>query len=117
MASRSCINDGSRNKVESYVLTHFAVFWWIVQRIGPLKRFFNRLLIRRAISKTKPRPHQFSMYADYTCWPSLTDRKFSGRHMAPAPKFNESLPPPEKVELLFLRREGRCLMSPKSTVL
>jgi prostaglandin-endoperoxide synthase 2 len=117
MASRSRINDGWRNKFESYVLTHFAVFWWVVQRIAALRRIFNRLLIRRAISKTKPRPHQFSMYADYTCWASLTDHKFSGRHMAAAPEFNASLPSAEQVELLFVRPKGRCLMSPKSTVL
>jgi prostaglandin-endoperoxide synthase 2 len=118
MAVRSRINDGWKNRIESYVLTHFGFFWRLVRRIGPLNRWFNGLLIRRAISKTKPRPHQFSMFADYTCWPSLTDRVYSGRHMAAATaQYCESLPPLEAATELFRRPAGQCEMSPKSTVL
>jgi prostaglandin-endoperoxide synthase 2 len=118
MAARSRIHDGLKSRIESYVLTHFGFFWRLVQRIGPLNRWFNRLLIRRAIAKTKPRPHQYSMFADYTCWPSLTDRVYSGRHMAAATaKYCDSLPPLEAATELFRRPAGRCEMSPKSTVL
>jgi len=70
-------------------------------------RFFNkvglggpvsRLVINDYAGSTTPRPRPFSMWSavspalksdpdyvsDYTTWPGLTDKKFSGRHLSPA---------------------------------
>jgi len=70
---------------------------------GPVSRF----VINDYADSTTPRPRPFSMWSpadaaqtaapdyvsDYTSWPSLTDKKFSGRHLEPAdPAYIARLP-------------------------
>jgi len=100
--------------------------------------FINRLAINRMAGATKPRPRPFSLWSplpkpadpnapgpitDYTSWPSLNDRLFSGRHLPPAdPAYIAKLPPDApytgndigKITALFKRKE---FIPDRSTVL
>lgn len=62
--------------------------------IGPIS---NRVAINTLAYATQPRPRPYSLFSnapkptdgngpitDYTSWPALTDRSFSGRHLPPA---------------------------------
>jgi prostaglandin-endoperoxide synthase 2 len=67
----------------------------------------NRKAVNFFAMTTSPRPRPYSLWSavpkpekgqgpicDYTSWPSLTDKKWSGRHMPPAEtKYTASLPP------------------------
>ena len=65
----------------------------------PLHKTISCFAINQIASATPPRPHAFSLWSpvakpaapdqqgpvcDYTSWPGLTDRSFSGRHLRPA---------------------------------
>ncbi|AFZ30698.1 Prostaglandin-endoperoxide synthase [Gloeocapsa sp. PCC 7428] len=117
MKRRSTAKDGLRNNIEYYVLTHFKWFWNLVQKNNYLKRKINKFLINNAIYKIPTRPYPFSTMAPYTSWDSLTDRRYSGRHLPPVERDYEKLPSPEAIaENLFLRK-GNAILSPKSTLL
>jgi len=80
----------------------------LVSRFGPLSAIGSRLAIQYFASRTTPRPRPYSLWSEvpkpeppdvqgpvseYTCWPVLTDRSFSSRHLAPAdPGYTQSLP-------------------------
>jgi prostaglandin-endoperoxide synthase 2 len=118
MATRDVSRDGWRNRIETYVLTHFGPIWRLIQRSAWLRRRVNRTLINLAVRKTKPRPHQFSTIGSYTSWDSLTDRTFSGRHLPAADDaYVASLPPVEEVVNLFRRPAAGERQSIKSTLL
>lgn len=104
------------NQAEFFLTTSFAPAWKLAQRIGPLRRAVNSGLINRAVEKMGPRPYPFSTMAPYTSWPSLTDRRYDARHLAPVADDAEDLPAPERVAELF-RRAGETAPCPKSTVL
>ena len=113
--TRSKVNDGYRNRMESYVLNHFEGFWKTAQNIPWLRGRVNSLLINSAIYKTVTRPYPITTCSDYTSWDSLTDRGFSSRHLPPAPP-PADLPSVEEVTKLFVR-SGEMVPCPKSTVL
>ncbi len=77
----------------------------VVNAIPPLHRFINRKLINKYAYATPPRPRPLSMAAPYPTWRGLTDRRYSGRHLPPAPDYTASLPPQDKVNALFKRTE------------
>lgn len=79
----------------------------ILTRIPPLHRFLNRRLINRYAYATRARPRPFSMNASFTCWRSLTDRRFSGRHLPEAKSYNAALPPIDDVLPVFERSADR----------
>jgi prostaglandin-endoperoxide synthase 2 len=113
--ARNTDRDGFRNKLESYLLTHFRIVWLALQKIGFVRKFLNRRLIRNAILMTKTRPHQFSMKSDYTSWDSLTDRKYSGLHLPPqSSDETKNLPDPAEVVKLFQRTQNTYRFSKKS---
>ncbi len=107
--------------VRFFFFTHFPRFWKRVERIGPVARWVNRYAINYAISVIEPRPNPLSTRTPYPCWPSLTDRSYSGRHLPPASSQGSAKPPAgppleQRVAELF-RRDGDMIECPKSTVL
>lgn len=112
---RSKVNDGKRNRLESYVLTHFEGLWDVVQNVPWLRGRVNRFLVNTAIHKTTTRPYPITTCAPYTSWESLTDRTYSSRHLPPSPP-PANLPGVEALADLFVRR-GDTIPCPKSTVL
>ena len=76
---------------------------------SPARGIASRLGINHFAALTPPRPRPFSLWSeiakpgqddlqgpisDYTSWPVLTNRIFSGRHLPPAePAYTASLPP------------------------
>ena len=112
---RSTARDGFRNKLQGFALTHFAWFWRLVGKIGPLERLVNAFLVNNAIYKTATRPYAFSTMSPYTSWDSLTDRTFSGRHLPESTEDQSSLPPVDALVELFQRDRGTVL-SDKSTL-
>jgi prostaglandin-endoperoxide synthase 2 len=110
-----------RRDVRFFYVTHFPRLWKLVERIGPLARWFNRRGINYLISVIDPRPNPLSTMTPYTSWPSLTDRSYSGRHLPPASSQGTantltSLPAEEEVAALFAR--GKDMVEcRKSTVL
>ncbi len=115
---RNTSRDGLKNRLESLLLTKFAPVWRLLQAIPFVRSALNRSLIRRAILKTKTRPHAFSLLADYTSWESLTNRRFTGRHLpAASPETIASLPDVQQVTRLFEHTPATYRLSHKSTVL
>ncbi len=76
-----------------------------IAKIPALRTALSRALINQYCSATSPRPRPFSMVSDYTTWPSLTDRKFSGRHLQAVPP--RTSPSEAEVASLFRRDEER----------
>ncbi|GIE99448.1 peroxidase family protein [Paractinoplanes rishiriensis] len=70
-------------------------------RIPLVRRVVSSLAIDILASSTSPRPRAFSMAGDYTTWMSLTDRKFTGRHLPPFDWPPDLLPAESDVSLLF----------------
>lgn len=79
----------------------------VVAAVPPLHRFVNRRLINSYAYATGSRPRAFSMAADYTTWPGLTDRRYSGRHLGAQRAYNAALPPLDEVLALFKRTQDR----------
>jgi prostaglandin-endoperoxide synthase 2 len=73
----------------------------------PLHRLLNRIAINKFAKATPPRPRPLSMAAPYTTWRGLTDRRYTGRHLPPAPDYTRGLPDAEKVLKLFERKGDR----------
>ena len=79
----------------------------IVNAIPPLHRFINRKLINSLAYATPTRPRPLSMAAPYATWRGLTDRRFTGRHLPPAPDYTRDLPDAATVQKLFERKGDR----------
>lgn len=88
------------------------VLGFVTDKVPALGRKVNKLIINRLVNHIRHRPHPWSTVHDYTSWTSLTDRKWSARHL-PA----KDLKPPkhDHVEEFFRRQDQR--LSPKSTLL
>ena len=134
MGKRNTSKDGFGNKVLTFFLTRFRLFWKVVQAIPPLKRLVNKLLINNVCNKIPTRPYPYSLMTldphvpdtdiskqtdTYTSWDSLTDRSYTGRHLPPDPVFNQvgNLPEIAQLKVLFQQRDGQTRYSPKSTLL
>lgn len=113
---RDTSRDGSDNRREAHLLTHYGLAWGLAQRIGTVDRFLNGRLVDKATAKMPYRPNPFSTRGPYTSWASLTDRKYSSRHL-PAAAAVADLPPAEDVADMFVRPPGAFTPCPKSTVL
>lgn len=67
-----------------------------IWKIPFVKKLVNNFATNFLASSTTPRPRPYSLWSsdpnpqgeitDYTSWPALTNKKFSGRHHPPAPK-------------------------------
>ena len=115
MGRRNEDRDGFGNRMEFFLLTNFRGFWDLVQRIGSLRSFVNKVLINLAVLKVKPRPYVLSTMGSYSSWDSLTDRTYSGRHLPPVARKDGELPPVKDVVALFHRPSGAMKPSGKST--
>lgn len=112
---RDSSRDGSRNRLEAWLLTNLALLWRVVNESQTASTYVNRILINNAVNKTRNRPHPFSTMSRYTSWPSLNDREWNARHL---PAFTwQRLPPVEEVTNLFRRPSSGMKESPKSTYL
>lgn len=97
-------------------LTRHKWLWTFIQTIPGLNRFANWYLLTKAIAPIEARPEPLCTGWRYTTWESLTNRRWSSRHLPPHPQDN--LPAAETVaEELFLRDEDGFRPSPKSTLL
>ena len=82
-----------------------------------VRRLLTELAVRRLAGATPPRPRPFTLAADYTCWPSLTDRSFTGRHLPPAVPGSVRRPAVADVLELFRRPAGGEVPSTDTSVL
>ena len=79
-------------------------------RVGWIRRLVNDLIINRFAEAATPRPRPFSLKAPYTSWGSLTDRRYTGRHL-PEVEGARDLPPLEDVVALWRREPGKEQLS------
>jgi len=106
-----------------FLITNFPRFWTFIRNQPFLNKITNRFFINLLVKSTTPRPHPFSLWSedravvsDYTAWPSLTQRVFTGRHLPPAPAdYVASLPDIQAAAALFTRHDQ--VLSNRSTVL
>lgn len=75
----------------------------------------NAIAINSTVNVCRHRPHPWSTVHDYVSWTSLTDQRWSARHL-PATN-RHGLPAPEALKDLFVRKEGSQEFCKKSTCL
>jgi prostaglandin-endoperoxide synthase 2 len=108
--------QGIGNTIELWIAQHVAPVWWLVgARWSPLRSPANRMIINRFAYRMRPRPDPLSTLTSYTSWTSLTDRRYSARHLPPAAARTE--PSVEAATELFALDGGQQRMSPRSTLL
>ena len=74
--------------------------------VPPLRRLASKLLINHYSYATSLRPRALTLESDYTTWTTLTDRRFTGRHLPPAdPETIAALPAESDVNALYRREE------------
>lgn len=134
MARRDTSRDGLGNQILTFALTHFKLFWTLIQWNSFTRRKVNQFLINNLINKIPNRPYPFTLMTldphipgtdipkqtdTYTSWDSLTNRSYTGRHLPPDPGFNQAdnLPDIADLKVLFQKRDGKTRYSPKSTLL
>lgn len=99
-----------------YILHHLISAVFAIANSWPwLSKFLNRTLVNYLVGTARRRPHPLSTVHGYTSWRSLTDRKWSGRYLAP--KTIENLPQAEEVAKLFSVGDEQQEYSEKSTLL
>jgi prostaglandin-endoperoxide synthase 2 len=91
------------------------LIFWIAERWPWLSRFINRIIINATVNATRHRPHPWSTVHDYVSWTSLTDQRWSARHLQAA-AWRER-PAPNDLAVLFERQDGKQRLCPKSTCL
>lgn len=75
----------------------------------------NAIAINSTVNVSRHRPHPWSTVHDYVSWTSLTDQRWSARHL---PAINRhGLPAPEVLKDLFVRKQGSQELCTKSTCL
>jgi prostaglandin-endoperoxide synthase 2 len=74
--------------------------------LPPLRRLASKLLINHYSYATSLRPRALTLESDYTTWATLTDRRFTGRHLPPAdPDTIAALPAESDVNALYRREQ------------
>lgn len=92
---------------------------YLVKRIlsiRPIFLFANKKLLNKYGYAAKARPRPFSLFADYTTWPSLFDKSYTGLHLQ-AEDPETTLPPFEDVVDLWRRKDGKEIPSEDTSVL
>jgi prostaglandin-endoperoxide synthase 2 len=90
------------------------LFSWI-ESVPFLAKWVNHWAINRVVNRARNRPHTMSTHSDYVCWPGLTDRIWSARHLPPSRRANR--PDAEALSVVFKRDAGKQRLCPKSTCL
>jgi prostaglandin-endoperoxide synthase 2 len=87
----------------------------VLRRVPFGSRVATDALVGLLANATPPRPRPFTLASDYTTWVSLTDPRFTGRHLPVA----EPRPLPTEAEVLdlFRRPAGGARPSTDTTVL
>jgi prostaglandin-endoperoxide synthase 2 len=88
----------------------------IVNQSSWLSGEINEHAISSAVNVCRHRPHPWSTYSDYVSWVTLTDQRYSARHL-PAYYPNYPLPDATQLTQFFARPAGTQELCPKSTVL
>jgi len=117
-APRSSVwrRQGVSNTVELWAGTHLRAVWALAGHDrSPLRSPANRLIINRFAYRMRPRPDPLTTLAPYTSWTSLTDRRYSARHLPPVTGL--LAPPVERVVDLFRIGEEGPRLSDRSTLL
>ncbi|RAZ87102.1 peroxidase family protein [Cereibacter johrii] len=115
-AMRSKRRDKLVPRLRVFLLQNFAPVWRTVERVPPLARMVNRLIINTACNTAAFRPHAMSTLGDYTSWSSLTDRTYLGRMIPPLPAAPRDGPSLAETTALFAP-QGPQQQCPKSTLL
>lgn len=87
----------------------------VADRWDWLGRQVNRLAINAAVNVCRARPHPWSTVHDYVSWVSLTDQRWSARHLPAVDRMG--LPHHEVLKELFVRKNGSIILCKKSTCL
>jgi prostaglandin-endoperoxide synthase 2 len=112
---RDTSRDGLINRLEYCFTSNLRPFWCLVNRIPPLSRFFNYVLINRLVSMAPARPLPLSTLSPYTSWQSLSDRTYFGRYLPPR-KADPPIDIDQVAKLFEIGSEGPTL-SDRSTLL
>jgi prostaglandin-endoperoxide synthase 2 len=75
----------------------------------------NAIAINSTVNVCRHRPHPWSTAHDYVSWTSLSDQRFSARHLPAA--YPQDLPDPALIKELFRRPAGKQRLCEKSTCL
>src|SRR5687768_4759543 len=87
---------------------------WVAKRWPWFDRAVNRLAINATVNVARNRPHPLSTAHDYVSWVTLSDRRWSGRHLPPSQKLVAA--DAKTVAEIFKRSAGQKL-SNRSTCL
>ena len=87
----------------------------LISRWPWLNQKINAFAINAAVNVARSRPHPLTTAHDYVSWVTLTDKRWSGRHLPPTDKPN--VPSIEEVVKLFIRPEGGQKLSNRSSCL
>jgi prostaglandin-endoperoxide synthase 2 len=78
---------------------------WLADRWSWLGNKINAIIINQSVNSARHRPHPWSTIHDYVSWASLTDLRYSARHL---PAFHlTGLPASKDLKALFKRPEGQ----------
>ena len=94
----------------------FGPLWRLIQRIRPLERAVNRLLINLAAGLLPPRPYRLSTKGDFTTQDTLTDKTFNCRQLPPTDSC-EPRTTPDLGAVVELFERKQFIPCEKSTVL
>ena len=94
----------------------FGALWRFIQRVPPLERIANRLLINQAINVLPPRPYRLSTKRDFTSQATLVDKTYNCRQLEPTEAIDPRTTPDARRVLDLFRRE-EFIPCEKSTVL
>lgn len=78
-------------------------------------RKLNKFAVNSIVNVSRRRPHPWSTVHGYTSWTSLTDQRYSARHLPP--KKTLDLPHIDNLVGFFQRTDGQQTLSDKSTCL
>lgn len=89
---------------------------WIADRWPRLGKKINVIAVNSLVNSCRHRPHPWSTAHNYISWTSLTDQRWSARHLPAKPIPNDA-PPPQNLIGLFKRKAGKQRLCRKSTCL